>query len=66
MDDIKKTITIEGVRLTHPSGVITLLTLEKMEELHQHLIREKERIEKNIKRLDDDMAAVKEVKEAEM
>ena len=32
-NEIQKTITAEGVRIVHPSGLVSLITQEKMEKL---------------------------------
>lgn len=54
-----KEITKEGVKLTHPSGVVQLLKPEDMEKIKAYLQGRKAHAEKNLAELQKDMDAVK-------
>jgi len=60
--EIKKEATAEGMKLTHPSGVISLLTTEQLQRMKDLNLEEISRLQGMIARLDANIAAVQAAK----
>jgi hypothetical protein len=59
MAEMKKTITAEGVRIAHPSGLVTTTTLAQLEKLIDQEKQEAERMAQRVREIEADIEAVK-------
>jgi len=58
---IKKVYTKDGLKLTHPSGVVQVLSVEALTSLKNSREQHKAEIEKDITRINTDIAAVQKI-----
>ena len=58
---IKKEYTKEGLKLTHPSGFIQVLSVEALTSLKNSQEQHRTRIEENITRISADITATQKI-----